>query len=77
MLGANIAEEDVINLVTEDIDVSGYENRICDIVYKIPVNSNLKSKNSVGRQTRSAGAQGYHLKVEATYKGNGSAQCSN
>ena len=76
-IGANKAEEDVINLVTEDIDVSGYQNRICDIVYKIPVNSKLKSKNSVGWLNRSAGAQGYHLKVEATYKGNGSAQCSN
>lgn len=74
-IGANKAEEDVINLVTEDIDVSGYQNRICDIVYKIPVNSKLKSKNSVGWLNRSAGAQGYHLKVEATYKGNGSAQC--
>lgn len=75
LLGASIAEEDVINLVTEDIDVSGYENRICDIVYKIPVNSKLKSKNNVGWLNRNAGAQGYHLKVEATYKGNGSAQC--
>lgn len=74
-IGANKAEEDVINLVTEDIDVSGYQNRICDIVYKIPVNSKLKSKNSVGWLNRSAGAQGYHLKVEATYKGNGAAQC--
>ena len=74
-IGANKAEEDVINLVTEDIDVSGYQNRICDIVYKIPVNSKLKSKNSVGWLNRSAGAQGYHLKVEATYKGNGPAQC--
>lgn len=74
-IGANYAEQDVINLVTEDIDVSGYQNRICDIVYKIPVNSKLKSKDSVGWLNRIAGAQGYHLKVEATYKGNGSAQC--
>lgn len=61
------AQDDVVDLLSINTTMDQQGPTINGIVYQIPVNGNLKIKNTSDVQLRYAGAQGYYLSVDATY----------